>query len=72
MPARTGIKIVDKSSSELQNKVRCGRVTDVTLIHRAYEERMRELELPAADLSTYIKVTNLISPFGVNHHGGNL
>jgi len=37
---------------------------DVAVIHRAYQERMKAMKLPAADLATYMHVTNSISYFG--------
>ncbi len=40
------------------------RVNDVVLIHAAYEQRMKAMNLSAADLQTYIHVTNQISPWG--------
>jgi hypothetical protein len=40
---------------------------DVIVIHAAYCDRMREMELPAATLERYIAVTATISPYGIGY-----
>lgn len=37
-----------------------GRLMDVRPIYEAYVDRMKRMELPAASLATYIKVTDHI------------